>query len=85
MPPVENQEKERTKSTIARTQRRGIKKKNTTLPQVPETILEVEDEKQGEKIYFFHLIQRTHLAKAIEEERRRISIVTPPSTPREPI
>ena len=55
------------------------------LLQVLETIPEEEDEEQGEKIEISSLIQRTHLAKEIEEERRKISTMTPLSPLRDTI
>ena len=63
-----------------------ITKRMVTSPSIPKTILEREEEEEEEEDEEEQvpLQGRTWLARAVEQEKTRSSIVIPPSTPEEP-
>ena len=76
--------KVRIESTMGGSHRRKLKKNDTPLPQLPKTIPKVKvEEEDMEQIEYVFLSQRTHLARDMEQERRRSSTIMPPSTPKE--
>ena len=91
-PPLQEEEaspsvakKAKARPMVRRTRRKKIQRKVIPIPLVLETNLEMDEEDEEDKKDNLPLNQRTCLARASQEERRRSSNINPPFIPIQPI